>query len=29
MLPINAQVRKTIGKQAGESVTIRLTERLS
>lgn len=28
-LPVKADVRKAIGKQEGESVTIRLTERLS
>ncbi|MFG3029623.1 DUF1905 domain-containing protein [Streptomyces sp. NPDC048253] len=28
-LPVNADVRKAIGKQEGDSVTVRLTERLS
>ncbi|MFH0173669.1 DUF1905 domain-containing protein [Streptomyces cacaoi] len=28
-LPVNAEVRKAIGKQEGDSVTVRLTERLS
>ena len=28
MLPIRAELRKAIGKEAGEKVTIRLTERL-
>ncbi|MFF1544922.1 DUF1905 domain-containing protein [Streptomyces sp. NPDC058291] len=28
-LPVNAPVRKAVGKQEGDSVTVRLTERLS
>lgn len=28
-LPVKAEVRKAIGKQEGDSVTVRLTERLS
>ncbi|MEV5905986.1 MULTISPECIES: DUF1905 domain-containing protein [Streptomyces] len=28
-LPVNADVRKAIGKQEGDRVTVRLTERLS
>jgi len=28
-LPVNADLRKAIGKEAGETVTIRLRERLS
>ena len=28
MLPIKADIRKTIGKEAGDSVTVKLTERL-
>ncbi|MET7650140.1 MULTISPECIES: DUF1905 domain-containing protein [unclassified Streptomyces] len=28
-LPVNAEVRKAIGKQEGDSVTVLLTERLS
>lgn len=28
-LPVKAEVRKVIGKQEGDSVTVRLTERLS
>ena len=29
MLPVKADVRKAIGKEAGESVTVRLEERLT
>jgi hypothetical protein len=29
MLPIKSDVRKSIGKEAGETVTIRLLERLT
>lgn len=29
MLPIKAEVRKAIGKEAGDTVEVRLTERLS
>jgi len=29
MLPINADVRKSIGKKAGQAVTIRLLERIT
>lgn len=29
MLPLNARVRRAIGKDAGDSVTVHLTERLS
>jgi len=28
MLPMNAELRKRIGKEAGDTVTVRLTERL-
>jgi hypothetical protein len=28
MLPVKADVRKAIGKEAGDSVTVRLEERL-
>jgi hypothetical protein len=28
MLPVKADVRKTIGKEAGDTVTVRLQERL-
>ena len=29
MLPVKAETRKAIGKQAGDSVTVKLTERLA
>jgi Domain of unknown function (DUF1905) len=29
MLPVNSQVRKAIGKEAGETVTVHLTERIA
>ena len=29
MLPIKADIRKTIGKEAGDTVTVKLTERLN
>ncbi len=29
MLPIKSDVRKSIGKEAGETVTIRLVERIT